>query len=119
LLVRRGDFEYRGWVEDLDGVLQNCRIGLCLMRYGAGMKGKVGEYLSNGLPCVMTNMGAEGMGFINGIDALIEENSDGIAKQMLQLYNDEKLWEGVSIRGYHKIDNWSFENVRKLIGRIV
>ncbi|HQV34495.1 MAG TPA: glycosyltransferase, partial [Calditrichia bacterium] len=51
-----------GFVESLDEYLTGARVSVSPLRYGAGMKGKIGEALSWGLPVVSTTIGAEGMG---------------------------------------------------------
>ena len=50
-----------GWVPDLSTVLGACRVFLAPLRYGAGLKGKVGQAMSAGLPVMTTSVGAEGM----------------------------------------------------------
>ena len=41
-----------GWVEDLTELYETARLFVAPLRYGAGMKGKVGESLAYGLPVV-------------------------------------------------------------------
>ena len=68
------------------------------MRYGAGVKGKIGQALEYSLPIVTTTIGAEGMDLIEGETALISEIDDKqkLAKDIIRLYEDEMLWKKLS-----------------------
>ncbi|HWX87480.1 MAG TPA: glycosyltransferase, partial [Solirubrobacteraceae bacterium] len=50
-----------GWIEDLKPLLDNARLMVAPLRYGAGLKGKVTQALAVGLPVVTTPIGAEGI----------------------------------------------------------
>jgi glycosyltransferase involved in cell wall biosynthesis len=66
---------------------------------GAGMKGKIGEALSHGVPIVTTSVGAEGMSMTDGKDALIGESSNEMAAAIVRIYKDEELWESLRQNG--------------------
>jgi GT2 family glycosyltransferase len=85
-----------GWVKDLTPFFEDCRVFVAPLRYGAGVKGKIGQSLSYGLPVVTTSIGAEGMGLVEGRDALIADTTQHFARKVLQLYNDEALWTAIS-----------------------
>ena len=53
--------EVTGWVPEIEPYLASHRLSVAPLRFGAGMKGKVGEALAAGLPVVTTTIGAEGM----------------------------------------------------------
>jgi GT2 family glycosyltransferase/glycosyltransferase involved in cell wall biosynthesis len=71
--------------------LRQCRISVAPLRYGAGMKGKVGEALAAGIPIVTTAVGAEGMGLEDGRHVLIAEDAEGFAEAIVRLYRDGAL----------------------------
>lgn len=52
--------QFKGWAPSLDIMLQY-RLLLAPLRFGAGLKGKVGDAWWHGLPVVTTPVGAEGM----------------------------------------------------------
>ncbi len=87
-----------GYVPDLLPYFERCRIFLAPLRYGAGVKGKIIDAMSYGLPVVTTPVGAEGLGATNGLHLLVAENSAGIANEICRLYTDKSLWEGLSGR---------------------
>ena len=97
-----------GYVEDLSPYLLNARVSISPLRYGAGMKGKVGEALSWGLPVVTTSIGAEGMSLVDGEDALVADEDKDFADAVVRLYNDQALWEKLSANGKNKVAReWS------------
>jgi GT2 family glycosyltransferase/Flp pilus assembly protein TadD len=88
-----------GWVKDTKPYLDRCRISIAPLRYGAGMKGKVGEAMCHGLPVITTSVGSEGMGIANDEHAIIVDRVDEWVDQIVRLYNDEKLWNKLSANG--------------------
>jgi glycosyltransferase involved in cell wall biosynthesis len=75
------------------------------LRYGAGVKGKIGESLSFGLPTITTSVGAEGMDVLHGIDLFIAETADEFAKLICEKYNDDALLEIIAKNGSTKIES--------------
>ncbi len=45
------------------------------LRFGAGIKGKVGEAMAHGIPVVTTMIGAEGFGLTHGFDVMIGDEA--------------------------------------------
>jgi O-antigen biosynthesis protein len=88
-----------GYVPNLDGYLNRCRVSVAPLRFGAGMKGKIVEALSYGLPVVTTKIGAEGMGLKDGENIIIRDRSAELAAQVIRLCTDKALWEKLSAGG--------------------
>jgi len=88
-----------GYVEDLSEYLNQCRLSVAPMRFGSGVKGKVGRSLSSGLPCVATSISAEGMNLQSNHDVIIADTPEEIAEGINRLYNDAKLWNKLSKNG--------------------
>ncbi|HEX3282815.1 MAG TPA: glycosyltransferase [Pyrinomonadaceae bacterium] len=82
-----------GYLPDIAPLLQGCRVFLAPLRFGAGVKGKVGEAMSYALPVVTTSIGAEGFGLVNESSALIADTPEPFAAAVVRLYSDEALWE--------------------------
>ena len=94
-----------GWVEDLSPYYNSHKVVVAPLRYGAGVKGKIGEALSHGIPTVTTSIGVEGIPLTNGQDILFADTADEIADAVVKVYNDEKLWTSLSHNGRRKIDS--------------
>ncbi len=93
-----------GWVADLDPVYAEARVVVAPLRYGAGVKGKIGEALSHGVPIVTTSVGVEGMSMTDGRDALIGESPSELAAAIVRVYKDEELWVSLRQNGLALVD---------------
>jgi glycosyltransferase involved in cell wall biosynthesis len=89
-----------GYVEDPTPYFTGCRVFVAPLRYGAGMKGKIGHSMSHGLPVVTTSIGAEGIGLVDGETALIADDPASFASAVVRLYADETLWTGLAERSW-------------------
>lgn len=99
-----------GYVENLTPILIRCRLSIAPLRYGGGIKGKVGTSLSHGLPCVATPTAAEGMGLVDGVNVMIAENAEAFADAVIAAYQDEDLWTRLSTAGIDLMQQeFSFE----------
>jgi O-antigen biosynthesis protein len=88
-----------GWVEDLQPLLDGCRLLAAPLRFGAGMKGKITQSLGAGLPVVTTPTGAEGLGVEDGRELLVAEAAAELAERIVRLHTDDELWRRLSAAG--------------------
>ena len=87
-----------GYVQDAEQAISNYRLFVCPMRYGAGMKGKLGTAAAAGTPFVTTNIGAEGFDFTDGKECFITDDAEEFARNCLTLINEKPLWENFAQR---------------------
>lgn len=85
-------FYVKGYVEDADRVMQQARINLAPLRFGAGLKGKILLALENGTPTISTSIGAEGILNADSADDLIFDDPREFARGAVQLYENESRW---------------------------
>lgn len=103
-----------GYVKDPTPYFMSHQVFVAPLRYGAGMKGKVGQSMCLGLPVVTTSIGAEGMGLEHGKDVLIADSAEEFADTVIRLYKDESLWHDLSVRGLEYIEsNYSYDAVSR------
>ncbi len=88
-----------GWVPTLGDLYRRLRLSVAPLRFGAGMKGKVGESLSFGVPIVTTSIGAEGLGPIDRQGALVADDAAELARLIVDAYGDSDLWAMLSSSG--------------------
>lgn len=93
-----------GHVPDLAPVMARARVFVAPIRFGAGIKGKIGEALAYGLPVVTTSVGAEGMGFAEGVHALVADSPDDFAAAVARAYTDPELWRRLSAEGRRHVE---------------
>ena len=115
------DIVVEGFIEELNPFFDTMRVAIAPLRYGAGVKGKVGTALAAGLPVVATPIAAEGMEIIAGEHALIAENPEDFATRVAELYTNESLWKRLSQNGIAFADckfgpNESYSILRRIIG---
>jgi glycosyltransferase involved in cell wall biosynthesis len=85
-----------GFVPDVSSYFESARVFVSPLRFGAGLKGKIGQSLEYALPVVTTSIGAEGFEFVDGRDALIADDAEGFAQAIVRLYDDGDLWGRLS-----------------------
>lgn len=107
-----------GYVPKMEDFLKNSRIMIAPLRYGAGVKGKIGQAFEYFLPVVTTEIGAEGMKLQNGENALIANTAEDFARQIIRLYNDEILWERLQRNSERSLYPFSLENLSQKIEEI-
>ena len=96
LAINSPGVRVHGFVPELEPYLEGCRLSLAPLRYGAGVKGKVNQAMSHGLPVVATTCAAEGMFLEHGHDVLIADDAEAYAGCIVRAYNDEQLWQRLS-----------------------
>lgn len=114
------DVDVIGFVPETTPYLQSAYISIAPLRYGGGMKGKVGEALSHGLPVVTTQFGAEGFGLTPGKDLLVAETPKMFAEAILNLLADPNYYDKISEAGHSFIaDNYSTEAMQKRLANFL
>ncbi|MEY2562646.1 MAG: hypothetical protein QOH88_839 [Verrucomicrobiota bacterium] len=99
-----------GYVERIETFLESCLVSVAPLRFGAGVKGKITQSLSWGLPVVATSVGAEGMHLTHGENVLVADQAEAFAKQIIQLHRDPERWARLSENGLKTIQKYfSFE----------
>jgi GT2 family glycosyltransferase len=84
--------EILGWVPDLGPLYARTRLFVAPLRYGAGIRGKIGESAAHGLPVISTTLGAEGLKLRPELEILIADDSEAFAETIVRAYNNPTLW---------------------------
>jgi len=93
-----------GFVQDLTPYYANCRLAIAPLRYGAGVKGKVNQALSYGLPVVGSAVSVEGMGLIHKKEVMVADDPESFVSAILEAYSDEDLWQKLSVNGAKSLE---------------
>ena len=88
-----------GFQKDIAPYFNACRLMVAPLRFGAGIKGKLGTSFSYGLPVVATSIAAEGMYLEHGREVLIADAPQEFADAVARLYTDPELWLRMSDAG--------------------
>lgn len=91
---KKTGFLIKGWAESTTEVMQQSRICLAPLRFGAGLKGKLLDAMIMQTPSVTTMVGAEGMTLDKAEwpGTIADEEADFVSAAV-SLYNDQKKWE--------------------------
>lgn len=90
---------FTGRVEDVRTYLENCRVFVCPMTFGSGIKTKNLEAMAMGLPVVTTSIGAENINAQNKQDWIIADSSQEFANGVLEILTDEVKRLSISKNG--------------------
>jgi len=97
-----------GYVPETTPYLHRSSVSVAPLRYGAGMKGKIGEAMAHGVPVVTTSVGAQGMGLDDRKNIMIADSPGGFASAVLELLNDSCLHEDIRTNAIQFItDNYT------------
>ncbi len=111
-----GRVDVVGYVPDTTPYLETAYISVAPLRYGGGMKGKVGEAMSHGLPVVTSSFGAEGFGLEPGRDLLVGDTAEEFAAQVVKLLDDPLLYARVARSGHEFIQkHYSVAAVQQIL----
>jgi glycosyltransferase involved in cell wall biosynthesis len=91
--------EVVGYVPETAPYLESAYISVAPLRYGGGMKGKVGEAMSFSLPVVTTSYGAEGFGLEVGQDVLVGDTAQAFAAAVIALLENTELHTRLALNG--------------------
>jgi glycosyltransferase involved in cell wall biosynthesis len=109
-----------GFVPDVKPIFDRARVSVAPLRFGAGVKGKVNQSMSFGVPTVVTSIAAEGMFLTHGENALIADLPESFADSVVRLWTSPELWRKVSRNGIQNlIDHFSIEAASKPIDELL
>lgn len=99
----RDGFLVKGWAEDAVAVMQQARLCLAPLQFGAGLKGKLLEAMQCGTPSITTSVGAEGMMLSDPHSkwaGIIADHAEAFATAACALYQDDVVWQEAQQQGY-------------------
>lgn len=90
----------KGRAEEVLSTLEQYRIMLAPLRFGAGLKGKCLDSMLSGTASVTTTIGAEGIASTEKWPGSVEDKPDDFAEKAVELYTDKPLWECTQHQGF-------------------
>jgi GT2 family glycosyltransferase len=114
------DIIVTGYVPEVSSYFEKARVFISPLRYGAGLKGKIGQSMAYGLPVVTTSIGGEGFDLVDGHNALIADREEDFAEKVIKLYQDQNLWETLSLNSRKLIEkNYTPEVIKQKLKTIL
>ena len=113
-------FLIKGWAKDALAVMEQSRICLAPLRFGAGIKGKLLEAIIMQTPSVTTSVGSEGMRQDEPWAGIIKDDWQEFADAAVNLYNDQQAWTKAQQHGTSLLKSYydAKQLSEKLITRI-
>lgn len=109
-----------GRVESTEQHLDAVRVSVAPIRSGAGIKIKIAEAASRGVPVVTTEVGAEGLGLVAGESVLVGETAEQLAQHVVSLLADDDLWRSTSTRALaHARSQFGAERLRREVATAI
>lgn len=111
-------FKFLGFVESIEEHFMNSRIMVAPLRFGAGVKGKIGQAFEYFFPVVTTDIGAEGMQLTDQKNVLIANDEKSFAEAIIQLNNNEELWNTLSKNSVDSLKPFSIDAVSNTLKKL-
>jgi glycosyltransferase involved in cell wall biosynthesis len=109
-----------GQVADVEPFFSAARVFVAPLRFGSGVKGKINQSMSYGLPVVATPLAVEGMSLAAGENVLVAADPAAFAAQVVRLYRDADLWRRLSAAGIENIRQcFCVDAARNALARIL
>jgi glycosyltransferase involved in cell wall biosynthesis len=96
-------FLIKGFVEDVNEVMQASKVLLAPIRFGAGLKGKLFDAMQNGTPFVSTSVGVEGVVSTTTLDFVCDASEDFI-NHSIKLYTESSTWKEQQTLGFEVLE---------------
>lgn len=88
----KSGFLIKGWAENAFTVMEQSRVCLAPIRFGAGIKGKLLDAMIMQTPSITTSMGSEGMFENESWPGIITDDIKEFVDSAVKLYKDEEAW---------------------------
>jgi glycosyltransferase involved in cell wall biosynthesis len=99
--------EIRGFVDDIREPLARYAVFVCPVRSGSGVRVKLLEAFSSGIPVVSTRIGAEGLARQDAEFCLLAGQPEAFADKVLQIFDDPPFAAEMAARARAEVvANW-------------
>ena len=89
----KAGFCVKGWADHALNVMENARVCLAPLRFGAGLKGKLFDAMVAGTPSITTPVGAEGMCRNLAWPGSITHTPEEFVNASVDLYRNQVRWQ--------------------------
>lgn len=103
-LTRHPSVHFTGHVEDIREPLERYAVFVCPIRSGSGIRVKLLEAFSSGIPCVSTRLGAEGLAHTSGEICELADTPEEFASAAVHLLSDRVYAASIAVRARKKLE---------------
>jgi polysaccharide biosynthesis protein PslH len=108
---RKDGIEVVGFVDDLNDLYNQTAAMVAPVVGGSGVRMKLLETLSAGLPTVTTPDGALGLDVLDGRELLIASDATGFAERVVRVLSDARLQKSLRANGYEFLNKYHSKSV--------
>lgn len=116
--IKHPNIIFHGYVPEIETYFNSAKFMIAPLRYGAGVKGKIGQSFEYHLPLITTNIGAEGMFLKHNENALIANNAEDFANEIINLYENKNLWLKLQNNSEDSLKPFSREILKETLKKI-
>lgn len=111
---------FTGRVDDVRMYVGKCKVFICPLIFGSGIKTKNLEAMAMGIPIVTTSIGAENIHAKNGEEWLIADSDQDFAKAIVSLIDDRDLYEKIQKNALKFVsDNFTWSIAEKRLKKML
>lgn len=111
--------EFTGYVPNVREAMMDVAVGVVPVFSGTGMRLKLLEFLSMGIPTVTTSLGAAGLPCVDGQHVLIADGTESFAAAVNKLLSDPPLRANLSTNGPELARQYAWEGVEPKVCELV
>lgn len=112
--VNNKNIIFYDFIKDINSFLFKRRVNIAPLRYGAGIKGKIAQAMTIGIPTVSTPIGFEGIN-LKSKRNFCTSNPKLFAELIQMLYYDPKLWNKIQKIQHDYSQIWTLDFNYKLL----
>jgi O-antigen biosynthesis protein len=98
-------FIIKGFATDVSTVMQQAKVCLAPLPFGAGLKGKVFDAMLNGTPVVTSTIGSEGIFSSEDLKFSVADREEAFVEYAATLYGEKNLWIAYQQKSFELIHN--------------
>lgn len=117
--IQNPNLIFHGYVPNIESFFISNKLMVAPLRYGAGVKGKIGQAFEYFLPVVTSSVGAEGMKLRNYKNAIIEDDAVKFAEAIIAVYTNKALWEKLQGNSEQSLKPFSIATLKKQIKKLL
>ena len=111
--IASDNVEFTGRVDDIREYLEKCKVFVCPMTFGSGIKTKNLEAMALGVPTITTTIGAENIGAVQNQDWIVADSDEEFADAVVNILTDNEKRNAMGRSGSEFINHNFTWNVAK------
>lgn len=109
-----------GYVEDINYYIELCDVNVVPLFIGSGMRVKIIESFSKGIPTISTTIGAEGIKVENWKNIIIADDAKTFIDCLVKLQKHREILTKISENAYQTfVENYSLTVLENKLGRVI